>query len=541
VAAEGAAFGPTGVFHFSDADPNGTPGDYVAAVETGDATLTSTADPAQVEIVADWGGGFDVQLCYTYSEELSNATFSVQVSDSGGAAPVGGSTSTFSVADAALTAGALTPPIATAGVGFSNATLFHFTDAAGSYADIADYTATITWGDGTTSTITATPSAAGQIVADGGGGFDVQGTYTYAQLLAGATFSVAVADAGGSGTSSSQSNFIVPDANFISSAGTLQAGSNFTSATPLMICGGGATVDTNGFDVTLDAPLIGGTGAGGLSKIGSGTLTLSGANTYTGGTTVSDGLLVAENSTAIPNGSLLSISADGSVVLGDPGASEPLAGGPSARRRPLQAAVAAAGLSGTEAASLVVSGASVMPAGGAANSAAVSDSVLAAAAAAVPTAAMAPAAVDRVLAIRPVPESNAVAPAIVGRASLGSAEELLPLSQRGQSRFRATLRVPETGTVPELFVLLPASPVPHSDATVVEHAGGQPAGDARPRVAVLRTAAFGEASDEVLLRFVEARAGNAAARAANQHPATPLFGLELQTLDLLAGASAKRQ
>jgi hypothetical protein len=89
--------------------------------------------------------------------------------------------------------------------------------------------------------------------------------------------------------------------------------------------------------------------------------------------------------------------------------------------------------------------------------------------------------------------------------------------------------------------VLPASPVPHSDAAAVDHAGGQPAGDARPRVAALRAAASGQASDEVLLRFVEARAGNTAARAGNQHPATGLFSLDLQTLDLLAGAATKRQ
>jgi autotransporter-associated beta strand protein len=533
VAAEGAAFGPTGVFHFSDADPNGTPGDYVAAVETGDATLTSTADPAQVEIVADWGGGFDVQLCYTYSEELSNATFSVQVSDSGGAAPVGGSTSTFSVADAALTAGALTPPIATAGVGFSNATLFHFTDAAGSYADIADYTATITWGDGTTSTITATPSAAGQIVADGGGGFDVQGTYTYAQLLAGATFSVAVADAGGSGTSSSQSNFIVPDANFISSAGTLQAGSNFTSATPLMICGGGATVDTNGFDVTLDAPITAGSGAGGLSKTGAGTLTLTASNNYSGGTSVADGMLVAENGTAIPSGSLLSIGSGGSVVLGDPGASEPLAVAQAPGAGIQQAAVAAAEQAGTGPASLVVSGASVTPAGGAAGSPAVSDSVLVPAAAAVPTATVAPAAVDRVLATQP---RFGGLGATAGLPS--SAEGTVGQANRG-THHSTTDGAPCLMPSAWPSALLPISPVPHSDVAAADHAGGRPAGDTGPRVAVLRTAASGQASDEVLLRIMEARAGNAAARAGNQHPATALFGLDLQTLDLLAGASAK--
>ena len=51
---------------------------------------------------------------------------------------------------------------------------------------------------------------------------------------------------------------------------------------------GGATFDTNGNSVTLASAL---TGAGALTKSGTGTLTLSGANNYTGGTTVNAGTL----------------------------------------------------------------------------------------------------------------------------------------------------------------------------------------------------------------------------------------------------------
>src|SRR5438132_85745 len=87
------------------------------------------------------------------------------------------STSTFSVADAPLTAGALTPPTPTEGAAVSNAVLFHFTDADPN-GTASDYTAVITWGDGSTSNVTSTASAGGQVVAHAGGGFDVLGSHT---------------------------------------------------------------------------------------------------------------------------------------------------------------------------------------------------------------------------------------------------------------------------------------------------------------------------------------------------------------------------
>ena len=58
--------------------------------------------------------------------------------------------------------------------------------------------------------------------------------------------------------------------------------------------GGGGSLDTNGNNVTL-ASAIGNNGSGKLTKTGNGTLTLLGANTYTGGTTVSQGVLQIGN------------------------------------------------------------------------------------------------------------------------------------------------------------------------------------------------------------------------------------------------------
>jgi hypothetical protein len=193
-ATEGAPFSGT-VLNFSDADPNATAADYTAVVTLGNGdtvTLTSTAS-ADGQIVAHGDGTFDVNLSYTYTEELSGQTFSVVVTDHSNQAS--GSTNSFSVADAALSAGQLTPPSATEGVSTGNMVLFHFTDANPS-ATAADYTAVVNWGDGASdSSAAANPVVA--VVANPNGGFDVVGSHTYAKYGSGLTFSVTVQDAGG--------------------------------------------------------------------------------------------------------------------------------------------------------------------------------------------------------------------------------------------------------------------------------------------------------------------------------------------------------
>jgi autotransporter-associated beta strand protein len=88
------------------------------------------------------------------------------------------------------------------------------------------------------------------------------------------------------------------------SGGTVRAGGTLNVSAPTTIRTGGATVDTAGYDGVASAAL---SGAGGLAKVGSGTFTLSAANSYAGGTTIG---------TATAHGGTLKLAADAAAGTG---------------------------------------------------------------------------------------------------------------------------------------------------------------------------------------------------------------------------------
>ena len=98
------------------------------------------------------------------------------------------------MADAPLINLTITNPAATEGIGTGTFTVATFTDGR-SASPLTDFTATVTWGDGGTTTLTSTD---GSIVSEGGGSFALLARHTYAEERQPHTLSVQVLDVGGS-------------------------------------------------------------------------------------------------------------------------------------------------------------------------------------------------------------------------------------------------------------------------------------------------------------------------------------------------------
>lgn len=178
-ATEGTAFSGT-VASFTDPDPNGTAGEYVASVDWGDGHTTSAV------VSGTTGGPFTVTGTHIYTEE-GNYTATVNVHDTDNNYVKGTVLDSVAVADAALTAGAPRTVASVEGASFSGV-VGTFTDGF-TGAPLSDYSGTIDWGDGST-------SAAG---FSGSGPVSVSGTHTYEEEGT-YTLTVQVADDGGSKT-----------------------------------------------------------------------------------------------------------------------------------------------------------------------------------------------------------------------------------------------------------------------------------------------------------------------------------------------------
>ncbi len=102
-----------------------------------------------------------------------------------------------------------------------------------------------------------------------------------------------------------------PSSGVTLNVGTLQFGASFNLSTnrAVSLGAGGGTVDTNGFNATIPRGI---TGTGGLiladSNPTSGALTLSGANSYAGGTTINAGMLTLGAGSSLASGGAVTVN-----------------------------------------------------------------------------------------------------------------------------------------------------------------------------------------------------------------------------------------
>ncbi|MGJ4931680.1 autotransporter domain-containing protein [Bradyrhizobium sp. HKCCYLS2038] len=94
--------------------------------------------------------------------------------------------------------------------------------------------------------------------------------------------------------------------------GTLQYLAGFSSSRNITLNAGGGSFDTNGNNATLGGTI---SGSGGLTKLGTGILTLTGANTYTGATVINGGTLQAGASGVLATASAFTVAGGATLDL----------------------------------------------------------------------------------------------------------------------------------------------------------------------------------------------------------------------------------
>ena len=239
---EGAALGQTTLATVTDAEPTATASQFTATIDWGDTTTSSGT------VAGPTGGPFTVTGNHTYIEEGSY-TITTTLRDSGGATKT--ATTSASISDAALHATGsnivTTNPV--------SGTLATFTDDDPAGA-VADYTASINWGDGATTT--------GTVAAVTSGGFAVSGTHTYT-ALGPQTATITINDAGGAMTSAtsniiiyafpSRGDFVIGDRNAAVGSHVTYWGDQWSRANSLSRSS--APLSFKGFENSLTPPKCG--------------------------------------------------------------------------------------------------------------------------------------------------------------------------------------------------------------------------------------------------------------------------------------------
>lgn len=287
---------------FEDDNPDATPADFTATIDWGDGSPTTPGT------IAFNSGAFVVLGQHTYADE-GTFTATVTIADQPPGTGTATATDTATVNEADVLSGTPRTFSAPSGVSFTG-TVADFTDTlTGNLA--ADFTATIDWGDATTSTGT---------VSGGGGAFQVSGTHTYA---AAGTYPVQVTlsdDKPGIATATVTSTARV-------AAGLAVNAVNLTATEGTPFNGTVATfsdADTNRTAASFTTTINWGDGTttAGTVTGGSGSFTVTGQHTYADEGTFTTTVTVTEIN---PSGATASGSATATVAEGDALSGTPVA------------------------------------------------------------------------------------------------------------------------------------------------------------------------------------------------------------------------
>jgi autotransporter-associated beta strand protein len=255
----------------------------------------------------------------TTGNDNTSTTFSGTISGTGALTKIGTGTTVLtatntysgptSVNAGALQAGAtnaFAPSSAFTVASGATLNLAGFNQSIGSLAGAGSVvlgSATLTTGnDNTSTTFSGTISGTGALTKIGTGSWTLSGTNTYSGGTALNAGTLAVGSNSALGTG---------DLTFANGT-TLQAAANGLSLANAMTLNGTSTVDTQANALTLSGNIV---GSGGLTKIGAGTLTLSGPSTYTGATNVNAGTLQAGTANAFTPLSAFTVASGATLDL----------------------------------------------------------------------------------------------------------------------------------------------------------------------------------------------------------------------------------
>jgi hypothetical protein len=250
---------------FTDTTPSPATG-YTANIDWGDGTT----DTGTVSLA---GGTYSVTGSHTYAEESSD-TATVTIQETAGDMDTATASNAIAVAEGdVLTVNLIQPsPTATEGQSFSGR-VANFVNSNAAANTPADFTATINWGDGTTT--------AGTVSNPGGNIYAVDGSHTYADEGSFTATVVISDDAPGTASATASNAIAVAERDVLSgSAAPIQTTEGTAVSGPVATFSDTYTGNT-ATDFTATINWGDGTTTAGTVTGGAGSFTVSGGHTYT--------------------------------------------------------------------------------------------------------------------------------------------------------------------------------------------------------------------------------------------------------------------